>query len=123
MGKENAERMLGKEGWQPNGTEAVEVGLITKCVPHDQLLSEATNLAQTWVKEGRTGRKYMGRTHEDQQLMKDTNRQESLDLADAFLSTKFLQAQADFLASKGKSQPAMIFKTLVATRFIWSKFV
>ena len=123
MGKENAERMLGKEGWQPTGPEAVEVGLITKCVPHDQLLSEATKLARTWVKDGKTGRKYMGRKHEDQQLMKDTNRQESLDLADAFLSTKFLQAQADFLGSKGKSQPAMVFKALVATRFLWSKFV
>ena len=121
MGKVNAERMLGVEGWVPSGKEAVEVGLITKCVPHEELLNEAKKLAKEWVKEGKTGRKHMGFT--DTTLMKATNKQESLDLAEVFLSEKFLAVQAAFLGSKGKTGPAMIFKSLVATRFIWSKFV
>ena len=78
-------------------------------------------MAKEWVKEGKTGRKHMGFT--DTTLMKATNKQESLDLAEAFLSEKFLAVQAAFLGSKGKTGPAMIFKSLVATRFIWIKFV
>ena len=29
--------MLGSEGWKPTAKEAVEAGLITEAVPHDQV--------------------------------------------------------------------------------------
>lgn len=47
------------------------------------------------------------------------NDSESQDLADSFLSAKFLGAQAEFLGSKGKTVPSLVFKILVATRGLW----
>ena len=32
--------MLGSEGWKPTAKEAVEAGLITEVVPHDQVKEE-----------------------------------------------------------------------------------
>ncbi|KAK7230663.1 enoyl-CoA delta isomerase 2 [Aureococcus anophagefferens] len=55
----------------------------------------------------------------DTAALKAVNERESRDLADAFLSTKFLRAQAD-LSSKGKTRPALAFKVLIATRPAWS---
>ena len=37
----NAERMLGSEGWKPTAKEAVEAGLITEVVTHDQVKSDS----------------------------------------------------------------------------------
>ena len=119
MGPDVAERMLGKEGWQPTGDEAAKVGLVTKCVAHEDLEKEAVMLAQQWIKEGRVGRSHMG--EKDTKMLLEVNRKESLDLATAFLSEKFLNAQVTFLESKGKS--ATLFKVLIALRPIWSKFI
>jgi len=118
MGKDNAERMLGKEGWVPTGEEAAEIGLITKCVNKSDLISEAVQLAANKAAENKP-RTAMGQP--DIEMMKRVNAKESRDLADAFLGVKFLQTQADFLASKGKMVPSMVFKFLIATRPIWSK--
>ena len=41
----NAERMLGSEGWKPTAKEAVEAGLITEVVTHDQVKEETDNCA------------------------------------------------------------------------------
>jgi peroxisomal 3,2-trans-enoyl-CoA isomerase len=41
MGKKNAERMLGKEGWAPTAKEAKEAGFVMEVVPHEQLMSKA----------------------------------------------------------------------------------
>jgi peroxisomal 3,2-trans-enoyl-CoA isomerase len=125
MGKETAERMLGKEGWAPTGKEAAEVGLINKVVPHDKLVTSAVELAEQWINEGRTKR--MHRTIESTAPggTKDllaANKRESAELAEAFLSHKFLNNQAEFLTKKGKTGPAMVFKVLVATRPIWHMF-
>jgi hypothetical protein len=38
----------------------------------------------------------------------------------AFTSKKFLVGQKDFLLSKGKTVPAMVFAALIFTRPIWS---
>ena len=40
MGPENAQRMLGPEGWIPNAEEALEVGIVQEVVPHDQVLKK-----------------------------------------------------------------------------------
>ena len=48
----NAERMLGSEGWKPTAKEAVEAGLITEVVPHDQAIfiftTQNSNSVRVW---------------------------------------------------------------------------
>jgi enoyl-CoA hydratase/carnithine racemase len=53
MGKKNAERMLGKEGWAPTAAEAKEAGFVMEVVKHDQLMPRAQQIAEQWVKEGK----------------------------------------------------------------------
>jgi len=118
MGEANAERMLGKEGWKPIAHEAKEVGLIKEVVPHDRLLDRCQALGEEWVAAGKAREIPGGGSVEE---YKEVNRKESLDLADAFLSTKFLEGQEQFLKSKGKS--AMIFTILKHTRPLWSKLL
>ena len=118
MGEANAERMLGKEGWKPIAHEAKEVGLIKEVVPHDRLLdrsvpsklkgrAEVVNvdflkpsvepsdfvrcqaLGEEWAKAGKVREIPGGGSVEE---YKEVNRKESLDLADAFLSTKFVNS-------------------------------
>lgn len=121
IGKNNAQRMLGKEGWIPTGDEAAQIGLITKCVDHIELMDEATKLARKWINEEYTGRKHMG--FNDTLFLKEVNRRESEALADAFLSKNFLTSQANFLKGKGKHRLAYTFKFLAFTNPIWSKFI
>jgi enoyl-CoA hydratase/carnithine racemase len=123
MGKETAARMLGAENFIPTGKEAAEIGLVDKCVPLEELLPTAEALAESWIKQGDarlSKRSHRGR--DDTAHLVAVNEQESKDLADAFLSVKFLSVQADFLASKGKTVPSMVFKALIALRPIWKNF-
>ena len=109
IGKAAAHRML-HEDWEPNAAEAKELGLITAVVPHDTLMDSAQTLAEQWVQEERhlKPRSAMGYTDIDH--LKEVNKQESIDLGHAFLSKKFLQAQVDFLQSKGKTQLADVLQ-------------
>ena len=121
--KETAARMLGAENFIPTGKEAAEIGLVDKCVPLEELLPTAEALAESWIKQGDarlSKRSHRGR--DDTAHLVAVNEQESKDLADAFLSVKFLSVQADFLASKGKTVPSMVFKALIALRPIWKNF-
>lgn len=118
MGEENAQRMLGKEGWVPTGEEAADVGLITKCVEKEVLVDEAVQLCASIAAEGRE-RRAMGQS--DIAMMKSVNAKESADLADAFLGEEFLTRQQEFLSAKGKTMPAMVFKLIIALRPLWSK--
>jgi len=118
MGAEAAERMLGPEGWKPTAAEAQEVGLVKEVVPHEQLLTRAQELAEQWVREGKTKEIPGGGSVEE---YKAVNAKESRDLADAFLSYKFLDAQYNFLKSKGKN--ATIFYVLKTLRPLWSKLL
>jgi len=121
MGEGNAERMLGPEGWVPTAQEAAEVGLITKVVPHDQLLLEAQALAKELGEQCSSGKKQRALQEAGlAEAMADVNARESYDLAAAFLSRPFLDAQHDFLKSKGKAQPAMVFKVLSLLHPFWS---
>ena len=117
MGGVNAERMLGAEGWAPAAAEAAAAGLIDACVEPAELLDAAHDLLRT-----RLGTDYVKahRGHGDTAALLQVNDRESRDLADAFLAVPFLRAQADFLASKGKTQQALVFEALIATRPAWS---
>lgn len=117
---DDARRMLGDEGWVPNAAEAVEVGLVDRAVPHDDLMDEAQRVAAGWAAE-RTGRQYRGGVTADE--LRAVNAEESEALATAFLSPPFLMAQYRFLRSKKKWQPAAMFLALRAAHPLWSRLL
>ncbi|MEM1350344.1 MAG: enoyl-CoA hydratase/isomerase family protein [Myxococcota bacterium] len=117
FGEETAQRILGEEGWQPTGAEAAEIGLATKVVPHEELLAEAYALAKAWLEQGRERTLRAGFTLDE---LVEVNARESKELADAFLGTTFLRGQFDFLWSRGKYAPAMVFLALLVTRPAWA---
>lgn len=117
FGQEVTRRIMGPEGWTPTAQEALEIGLVDKCVPHEDLLKQAHKLAKTWIKKGRERTYPAGATREQ---LKAINAQESQALATAFLSPPFLQGQFNFLMSRKKYGPAAMFLVLLKTRPIWS---
>lgn len=120
MGEENAERMLGPEGWRPTAREALEAGLIQWVVAHDQLADEAHRIAREWV-ETSAQRSFRGGSGRDE--LKAVNARESIVLADAFLGAPFIKAQYKFLYSKKKWGPAAMFLAMLITRPVWSRFL
>jgi Delta3-Delta2-enoyl-CoA isomerase len=120
MGIENAERMLGKEGWIPTGKEAMEMNFAQWCVPHENLMDKAQEIAEDWIINERP-RTYRSSTTQEE--LKAVNAKESVEVADSFLSSPFLKGQFKFLWSKKKRGPAMMFWTLNITRPVWSKFL
>lgn len=115
-----ANRMLGPEGWKPTGAEALAVGLVQWVVPHEELLSRAQSLAESWVEAGAT-RTYRGGFSRAE--LKAVNASESEVLADAFLSTPFLKAQFEFLWRKKKRRNAAMFLGLWLSHPLWSKLL
>lgn len=116
MGEDNAQRMLGKEGWKPNASEALSIGLVQKVVPQDQLQDEAQKIAQQWIAAGQ-GRTFVGGSELAE--LKAVNATESKQLADRFLDSDFLREQFKFLWSKKKRVPSMVFLLLWLTRPAW----
>lgn len=117
MGETNAARMLGEQGWKPTGTEAQEVGLVQWMVPHEDLHSEAQRIAEDWIETDRA-RTYRGDATAEE--LAAVNARESVEVATAFLSARFLRGQYEFLRRKKKRGPAAIFFLLWRTRPVWS---
>lgn len=111
-----ADRMLGPEGFKPNAEQALEIGLVTAVVSHDELLDKAHAMAKAWIAEGRE-RTYPVEFGRDE--LKAINARESAVLASAFLSPPFLMGQFRFLWSKKKYQLALVFLLMRMTRPIW----
>jgi peroxisomal 3,2-trans-enoyl-CoA isomerase len=99
----------------------------------------AQGIAEQWVADGRLHRSLprMGGGGDDGmgaatagaaaeaaraelERYKGVNDSESQELARQFLGPGFLQAQIDFMTSKGKTQPAAVFKAILASRPLWS---
>lgn len=120
MNKQNAQRMLGSEGWKPSADEALSAGLIQWVAPHDQLLNDAHNIAKGWVESGMK-REFLGGSQLEE--LKSVNANESLALADAFLDAAFLREQSRFLWSKNKRGPSAMFFSLWLLRPIWGKLI
>ena len=120
MGQANAERMLGKEGWRPTGEEALKAGLIQWVAPHEKLGEEAHRIAQEWIASG-AKRGFRGGSERDE--LKAVNADESVALADAFLSSPFIKGQLRFLWSRKKWGPAAMFLTMLITRPLWSRLL
>jgi len=120
MGENNAQRMLGSEGWKPNAKEALGVGLIQRVVPHAQLMAEAERIAQDWVVNGEQ-RKFLAGSQLEE--LKAANARESEQLADSFLGADFLKEQSWFLWSKKKYAPSAVFFSLWVLRPLWSRLI
>jgi enoyl-CoA hydratase/carnithine racemase len=120
MGEVNANRMLGDEGWRPNADEALEAGLIQWATPHEKLGEEAQRIALEWVSSDK-GRSF--RAGSKREELKAVNAQESVDLADAFLSAPFIRAQFQFLKRKKKWGPALMFLAMLISRPLWSRWL
>jgi len=120
LGEQTTQRMLGKEGWKPNGSEALAVGLVQWTVPHENLLDEAHKIAQNWIAQG-IGRTFLAGSTREELLA--VNAQESIEVADAILSAVFLQEQARFLWSKGKYGPSIMFWSVSLLRPLWACFL
>lgn len=120
MGEQNAQRMLGEEGWKPTAKEALSAGLVQWVVPRDTLLDEAQNIAQEWIANGETRSFLAGSKLEE---LKSVNVRESEALADAFLGADFLREQGRFLWSKKKRAPSFMFYSLWMLRPIWARYI
>ncbi|PID43566.1 MAG: crotonase [Proteobacteria bacterium] len=120
MGKKNAQRMLGKEGWKPTAAEALEAGLVKWVVPDNRLSDEAQRIAEEWVEQGVTRSYPGGSTLEE---LEEVNKRESVQLADAFTESPFLKEQAVFLFRKKKWLPAAMFFSAWALRPLWSRLL
>lgn len=117
---DGAERMLGKEGWRPTAAEALEAGLVNWVVPHDALMDEARRIAKGWVADGKE-REYRGGLTRDE--LSQINREESVQLADAFLSPPFLDGQFRFLWKKKKRPMSLAFLAARVTHPLWSRLL
>lgn len=120
VGEDSARRMLGPEGWQPMGSEAAEIGLVDQVVAHENLLEEASELAKQWIRDERK-RSFKASMSLDE--LRKINARESQELADAFLGPKFLRGQYEFLKSKGKTGPALVFRSILLSRPLWKRLL
>ncbi len=120
FGAATAQRILGQEGWKPTGSQAHEIGMVQWVVPHDTLLEDAHKIALQWIADAKTRSYPAGMTRDE---LKAVNARESVEIADAFLGAPFLKNQFEFLWSKNKRGPAMMFLALLLTRPLWSKLL
>lgn len=120
MGKENAKRMLGVEGWKPTAQEALDAGLVQWVAEPEQLMQAAQDIARDWIKAGKKRSFLANGTLEE---FIEVNARESEQLADAFLGADFMNAQARFLWRKKKRIPSLMFFSLWASRPIWGKLL
>lgn len=98
--------------------DGVKIGFVDEVVQDSNaLLSRAREIASKKIGKPR---KIHG-TELEEYLQ--VNYKESHDLAKAFMSEKFLQAQVDFLTSKGKNDVARMFRVMLLLRPIWGRFV
>jgi peroxisomal 3,2-trans-enoyl-CoA isomerase len=119
LGDQNATRMLGPEGFAPTADEALAIGLITHVVDDSDLADSAQRMAEEWAAAGKTRSFRVG----DKDELKAVNAKESLAVANAFLSPRFLSGQFKFLLKKKKHAPALMFLALRVSQPLWSRLL
>lgn len=121
MGKTNANKMLGPEGWMPSAVEAKEAGLVSEVFPHDSFMEKVQTLAEDWANSNKQ-RSYasVDMNEKTREEYLKVNAKESVDLANAFLSEKFLDNQYTFAKEKGKNDIARLFYIIKTLRPLWS---
>lgn len=120
LGEDTAERMLGPEGWVPDAQQAVDIGLAMRCVPHEELMTQARLIVREWIEAG-VGRTYpAGMTRSELEAI---NARESRELARAFMQPRFLMGQYEFLWRKKKRPLALMFLALAKTQPAWGRLL
>eukprot|EP00316_Scyphosphaera_apsteinii_P024546 CAMPEP_0119343266 /NCGR_PEP_ID=MMETSP1333-20130426/106355_1 /TAXON_ID=418940 /ORGANISM="Scyphosphaera apsteinii, Strain RCC1455" /LENGTH=317 /DNA_ID=CAMNT_0007355647 /DNA_START=91 /DNA_END=1044 /DNA_ORIENTATION=- len=122
MGSEQAQRMLGLEHWIPTAAEAHAAGLIDEVVSstasdelESPLMIRAHQLVEARIAGG-GGRRFDAA---EAARLRQVNALESADLANAFVSDKFLGAMYDFNVKRKKSRLAHFFWAARASLPIW----
>ena len=118
-GKQAADKLL-IEGAKLTSLEARQVGLVVEVVKDNDLPQRAQEMAESWVQAGRP-RTLPGNGNIKE--YKEINIKESAELADAFVSYKFLDNQYKFLKSKNKEKEARLFWYLKTFQPFRSKLV
>ena len=77
-------------------------------------------MAREWVEEGRARTFKAGMSLDD---LRAINARESRELAYAFLGADLLRGQFEFLWSRDKNAPALVFLALLLTRPVWARFI
>merc|ERR1712215_211448 len=105
MGEEASRRLL-VDCEMMSAYEAKKVGLVLELVKHEDLMREAQALAELWKDSGKKRKMIDGGDREEYSAL---NALESIAVADAFLSYRFLNTQ--FLNSKkrGKLKSSAVF--------------
>lgn len=107
MGEEAAQRMLGKENWIPPAADALEAGLIDEVVPggNEEVVARAVAVVAERIAAGG------GRRYDAEQLahLRRINADESAQLANAFVSRRFLNAMVKFNVGRKKRRLAYFF--------------
>eukprot|EP00092_Neocalanus_flemingeri_P014351 GFUD01015480.1.p1 GENE.GFUD01015480.1~~GFUD01015480.1.p1 ORF type:complete len:309 (+),score=86.48 GFUD01015480.1:62-988(+) len=117
MGEEKARKML-DDCWVVRADDAKDIGLVMEVVEHDRLMEAAQAMAEQWVVEHKK-REIMGGGSKEE--YSELNAKESVAVADAFLSSQFLNAQYQMLRERGKLGSAGIFWSLKSLRPLWSR--
>ena len=115
MGEEAARKML-DDCWVVRADDAKEIGLVMEVVEHNKLMETAQVVAEKWVVEHKKREMMGGGSKEEYSEM---NAKESVAVADAFLSHKFLHAQYEMLWERGKLRNAFIFWIFKSLRPLW----
>ena len=115
MGDQVAREML-EECKVVSAEEAEDAGLVMEVVEHEKLLEVAQEVGEEWIRKGKQRKMMSGGTAEEYSKL---NAQESIAVADAFLSYDFMNAQFDFLWGKGKISGAVLFWTFKSLRPFW----
>ena len=100
--------------------EALEAGLVNWVAPHEALMDEAQRIAEGWVDDGKEREYRGGLTREE---LSQINREESVQLANAFLSPRFLNGQFRFLWKKKKRPMSLAFLAARVTHPLWSRLL
>ena len=119
MGARVAAQML-EEGRKLSAAEALEARLVDGVVDAEALLAHTQVHAEEWAVAGKPRLIDAPGVRDE---LKAVNERESRELAEAFLSDRFLGAMQAFSAEKGRAQAATLFRLLRATRPLWVRFV
>merc|ERR1712232_1199839 len=97
---------------------AMEKGAVNLVVPEDQDIEEsAQEYAEKYLAENGVKRRF---SEAEFEKLRQVNAKESVDLANAFFSERFLMAMEKQAERKQQTGPRVMFKTLRWTRPVWS---
>jgi enoyl-CoA hydratase/carnithine racemase len=92
--------------------------MVDEVVPAAQLMARAHTLAEEWIT---AGRQRVSITNGDVAKLKEINRKESEDLANALISADFVRAQSMAAQKRGQVGLSWILWLVEKSQPLWSK--